>query len=345
MASKKKSTTFESEENALFKAVQTGDAKQVEALLAQGADASSIDATTGRPCLHEAVLRGFGGIAADLLEAGADINARDGEGCTALLHVARGKDSIGTLKLLLQAGADPNAARINSRKQACDTPLHHRCDQSDMQAIGVLLELGADPLQRDAETGKTPFQTILSICKGVQRQVQVYVDLPRVDMAAPITRAAVLKEDDEGLTPLANPLTWQKLPAINAQLEQNGEQPIGKAEAFSPAADGLSPMARLGRTSLFDVMVNRMQAQGERLSVADFLSTPETAAMLEKPEVLGAVFSLKNARLGTTQQLNADRIALPQKLRGEVRNYHQLYAVLQQEEEADYRKEYGRRRV
>lgn len=333
------------QDEALFAAVCAGDASGVAALLAAGADASCADPATGRPCLHEAVLRGHSGVVEKLCRAGADADARDRDGCTALLHAARGKARVSTIRTLLEFGADPNAARIDARGRECDTPLHHRCDDSDMLAIDLLLEAGADPLKRDEATGETPFDAIPSICRGVQRQVQPYIDLPRVELSRPFTRADVLCEKDSGLSPLANPLTWRELPRINAVLARAGEAPIGKAEAFRPAANNLSPMARLGATQLFGLMAQRLNAQGERLCVADFLSTPETAALLEKPAVLGAIFCYDNVCLGTAKDMERDRNALPEPLRETLGNYHQLRSVLQQEKEIATRGDFGRRRI
>ncbi|EOD08245.1 ankyrin, partial [Emiliania huxleyi CCMP1516] len=89
----------------LHAAAQAGHVRDVQLLLARGADANARDKKGETPLLKAAAR----GQTALLLARGADANARDKKGETPLLKAAaRGQTAV--CRLLLQARGDPAAA-------------------------------------------------------------------------------------------------------------------------------------------------------------------------------------------------------------------------------------------
>jgi ankyrin repeat protein len=112
-------------------------------------------------CLEYAVYHSPLPFIRTLLESGADPNPADPAGfppliaalsCSRPRQGAPGRrDVAAILKLLLSFGADPNQRGINDY-----TPLHMAVGERNSEAIGLLLEAGADPCLRtridDCET-------------------------------------------------------------------------------------------------------------------------------------------------------------------------------------------------
>jgi ankyrin repeat protein len=95
-------------DQALARAAEHDDAKELLMLLELGADANAIHEATGRTPLHYAADRGNLNIAVMLIAKGADVNARDPFKNTPL-HVACKSNLTSMVFLLLAAGADINA--------------------------------------------------------------------------------------------------------------------------------------------------------------------------------------------------------------------------------------------
>ena len=172
---------------ALAAAVAHGDEKRVHEL-AQGGDLN-IRGDGGVTLLEWALLKQSPGGMRALLTAGAD-PAEPGLGGATVLHMAAMADDSQYLKLLLDAGADPNtprgttqapplsAALMNPNEAAFNLLLAHRADPNRADRFGntplhvaaqthrsalvlKLLEVGADPKQRN-QHGDT-FQTYFRI--------------------------------------------------------------------------------------------------------------------------------------------------------------------------------------
>lgn len=124
----------------------------VEALLAAGADTTSVIHTTRplldptiEPALSVAAYYGYVEIAELLLDAGADIAApshfvdNDIECETQALHIAALGNRPAIIELLLDSGADINALNFQE-----STPLYFAADQGSVEAARVLIERGAD---------------------------------------------------------------------------------------------------------------------------------------------------------------------------------------------------------
>ncbi len=112
------------------------------ALLAAGADPDIVYASGNAP-LHVAVSEGLVDTVRVLLEAGTELNVQNGEGQTPL-HLAELGSPI--FNALLAAGAVYASG---------DAPLHIAVSEGLVDAVGVLLEAGAEPNVQDGE-GRTP---------------------------------------------------------------------------------------------------------------------------------------------------------------------------------------------
>jgi uncharacterized protein len=100
----------------LHQAAVAGRADEVARLLAQGADATAVDATLRTP-LHAACQQGHLEAARVLVAAGARIDARDSFGNTPLWRAVfafqGGEPEL--IRLLLEAGADPDSKNNSDR--------------------------------------------------------------------------------------------------------------------------------------------------------------------------------------------------------------------------------------
>ncbi len=100
---------FTKKQQALLKAVQSGNLQRVKSLLAQGYDPNPAAYSVTTP-LHDAVRRGYLGIVKALVEAGADINAENLRRTTALdvafqQNLAEDPRAPAILRYLKQQGA------------------------------------------------------------------------------------------------------------------------------------------------------------------------------------------------------------------------------------------------
>ena len=90
----------------LIEAGRQGDARNIEGLLAAGAEVDAKD-EKGITALLYASSEGHSASVEALLDAGADVDAQANDGMTALMVVAKGNTEIA--RALLDAGADVNA--------------------------------------------------------------------------------------------------------------------------------------------------------------------------------------------------------------------------------------------
>lgn len=135
---------------ALVRAAWEGDARKVDALLEQGADANA----RGREGLTPLMASTWGSsgrgdvdIAQALVARGADVNAANQHGRTALHEVA-GNGNRAFVDLLLAHGADANA-----RTAAGQTPLMEAALNGHAGIVEALLRNRADPDAQEAVSG------------------------------------------------------------------------------------------------------------------------------------------------------------------------------------------------
>jgi len=131
---------------ALHRAAEQGDARQVAALLAGGADVKARDGHGNTP-LHLAARAGRRRAAELLIGEGADVKATTFCKYTPL-HLAAWSGDVRTIRLLLAKGADPKAQDYDNR-----TPLHYA---STRPAVGLLLAAGVEVDVRYVPWARTP---------------------------------------------------------------------------------------------------------------------------------------------------------------------------------------------
>jgi ankyrin repeat protein len=168
-----------SREPDIFNALERGDLKSVEALLAEEPALANARNVRGDSLLLAAVYLGRGPMARTVADAGATIGlfeaaARGDEsrapaahdphahvvrsyshdGWTAL-HLAAFFGQTGVARLLLDRGADVNARSKSDRFARDNTPLHAAAANSRVEVAALLVERGADVNARDG-SGFTP---------------------------------------------------------------------------------------------------------------------------------------------------------------------------------------------
>jgi hypothetical protein len=125
-------------EPPLIDAVQAGDFKKVQQLIAKGANVNQTD-DVGFPALSIAASRGDEKVTKLLLDAGADVNNRSVTlNDTALARAAQ-YGNRPTVHILLAAGA-----HVDDRDGAGWTPLFNAALKGDPEIVEALLSAGAD---------------------------------------------------------------------------------------------------------------------------------------------------------------------------------------------------------
>jgi hypothetical protein len=135
-------------EPPLIRAVQAGDLKKVQQLIASGANVNQTN-DVGFPALSIAAGRGDENMTKLLLDAGADVNARSATlNDTALARAAQNGNGP-TVRVLLAAGA-----HLDDRDGAGWTPLFNAALKGDPEIVEALISAGAD-LNARSSTGWT----------------------------------------------------------------------------------------------------------------------------------------------------------------------------------------------
>jgi serine/threonine-protein phosphatase 6 regulatory ankyrin repeat subunit B len=126
------------QQDDLIHAASIGDLSRVKALLASGADVSSVRAN-GATALMYASSQGHLDVVQVLLAANANVNAKMRSGGTAL-GAASVNDHLDVLEALLHAGADPNTKDTNGV-----TPLMAASLVGHADIVRALIDAKADP--------------------------------------------------------------------------------------------------------------------------------------------------------------------------------------------------------
>ncbi len=149
---------------SLSKAAKKGDLERVEKLIAEGADLDQTDFRGNSPIYH-AASKGHADVVEALAQAGADIEIDNSFGSTPL-HVASRYGHVDVIRVLVTYGADPDAiGRPSNSKNLLDdgsasgllrqapgasTPLMKAARSGELEAVKVLIELGASLPAREA---------------------------------------------------------------------------------------------------------------------------------------------------------------------------------------------------
>lgn len=314
------------------------NSRDIEDLLAQGANPNYRDAESGLTCLQAGIRWQYTKTLKLLINAGAEVDARLPDGTTLLHKIVDNEfPSRDTINLLLQSGADVNAQRIDADGQACETPLHYAARHKTMDTISLLLRSGADPLLVDASSGKNPYEEVSTLMRGVQGRFHYFQGLPRVDMAQDVTRTTLTQSDMDNKSALDNPVTWVNWLAVAEKLQAHGEQ-WEKEDLLGLNHQGRPHLQVAADTHVLKPFVQMLNARGESLRVADFAGNSALRECLKMPQLREVIFSLNNQRHGGVEGLMQDIADLPEELRGTVNdavpNYHSLRTALQREEHA-----------
>lgn len=136
--------------------------EHVSRCLALGAD-PNVKARTGVSALQYACLMCDPEVLKLLLQAGGDPNAIDDYGrsplaCACEVGAVTSFEQAQCVRLLASHGADVNWFKDNHERA---TVLHIACENAGVEAVRALLELGADPVAKNAE-GRTPLSRAMN---------------------------------------------------------------------------------------------------------------------------------------------------------------------------------------
>ena len=137
-------------ESPVADAAERGDVEAVRSLLREGADANAPQ-PDGLTALHWAALNDDAEIIRVVVYAGATLEPRTRVGGYTPLHLASRSGNAEAVGALLESGADPNAFTSTGA-----TALHFAAEANSAEAIGALLSNGADADAKDTFAGRTP---------------------------------------------------------------------------------------------------------------------------------------------------------------------------------------------
>lgn len=151
----------------LFQAIVQKDDKIIKRLINLGFDVNTQD-SNGETALHVAVEHGNLEIVKFLLKKDANINAKTKYNRTPIWMIDDEKMSVEILKLLISKGVDVNAPNEDSESNE-ETLLMIASANNDINAVKLLLQLGANPNLKDKEEEtalmKTDNQEIIEILR------------------------------------------------------------------------------------------------------------------------------------------------------------------------------------
>lgn len=165
----------------LFAAARSGNAVQIQALLAAGADHAAAD-EAGETALMHAAHGGHVAVVQALIAAGADVKAKSQLGWTALAKAAyngeTGRGYVEVIEVLHQAGAS-----LDERIFFGITPLMLAAGGGDAPVVEWLINAGADVLAAN-EGGRTArlmandkfYIDVINLLNDAERQLGVQED-------------------------------------------------------------------------------------------------------------------------------------------------------------------------
>lgn len=149
---------------SLSRAAKKGDLAKVEQLIAEGADLDATD-SRGNSAIYQAAAKGHADVVEALAQAGADIEIDNSFGSTPL-HVASRYGHVEVIRVLVTYGADVDAigrpsqssnllndgssSGLLRRAPSASTPLMKAARSGELEAVQVLIELGASLPAREA---------------------------------------------------------------------------------------------------------------------------------------------------------------------------------------------------
>lgn len=275
------------------------------------------------------------------LAAGANPDMQVNDAKRTLLHEAAQRNQVGVVNLLLSWDANPDAADFMD-----ETPMFIAVRGSALEALNLLFEAGADAkaVNKKGKTANWFIHQQVHLGDGLGDYEALIDQLfdeygHQRPMVNPFSKPESLKErlfafnERMAYAPLDNPEVWKKFDAIGEILLKQGT-PIEKEEWFEMNARGERWLDVAIRFRQLDKVLDHLHAQGERLELDSLIGEDGQAN-----ELLQAIANKGQARhLFTPNQLIDEGMdgmqklmrALPETVRPQIQNLHQLKAQMQQ---------------
>ena len=155
-------------ESSFVESAKKGDIESTKLFLAEGININALD-KRGKTALMRAAEYQRTEVVTLLLEKGVDVNIVGlGHERTAMMEAA-GTGNCVVIKQLAEKGANINAKDVENT-----TPLHFACMYGHIEAVRLLIELGANPEVQAAGLGRTPLR--LAETNGYVEIVQILKD-------------------------------------------------------------------------------------------------------------------------------------------------------------------------
>lgn len=227
-------------DNQLLSAADSGDLKQVRALLDAGADIDAREEVYGRTTLMEAVIAGKDSVVTALLERGSAVDAKDTVfGSTALMFAA-GDGRSAIVRLLLAKGAD-----VGAKNNEGYTALDAAEEESRKSVILLLKKAGAKKGDRSDTRSTAEKEADL-------RQAVVDSNIGKIrDLLA--QGVSVDAQDENGWTALRSAV-FQEQPGIVRMLLANKADP--NLRDHRDGSTALHWAAQTGRTDILIALLN-----------------------------------------------------------------------------------------
>ena len=146
----KKGYTYD--ENSFVDSAKKGDVDAVKLFLAEGIDINAMN-ERGQTALIRSAEYQRTEVVTLLLGKGADVNIGGGRYARTAMMEAAGAGNTIIIKQLVEKGADVNAKDYES-----NTPLHFACMYGHVEAVRLLIDLGAKPDIQASGLGRTPMK-------------------------------------------------------------------------------------------------------------------------------------------------------------------------------------------
>jgi len=155
-------------ESSFVECAKKGDIEAAKLFLAEGIDINAMN-ERGQTALIRAAEYQRTEVVTFLLEKGADVDIVGGRYARTALMEAAGAGNTVIIKQLVEKGAD-----INAKDHESSTPLFFACMYGHVEAVRLLIELGANPNVEAAGLGRTPMS--LAETNGHTEIVQILKD-------------------------------------------------------------------------------------------------------------------------------------------------------------------------
>ena len=139
-------------ESSFVECAKKGDIEAVKLFLDEGMDVNAVN-QRGQTALIRAAGYQRTDVVTLLLEKGADVEFIGERHARTALMEAAGAGNCVIIKQLAQKGAD-----INAKDYESNTPLHFACMYGHVEAVRLLIELGAKPDVQASGLGRTPMK-------------------------------------------------------------------------------------------------------------------------------------------------------------------------------------------